>query len=104
MPPLHPGSVLKARVGLSNLIADANGGIASIDINPFLVSTRNRIAVDAVVLKNAPSEALGDPRARAMQAHKPSRQRSMSDVAMIAATRGATKQSARKLRRDQSVT
>ncbi|MET4754509.1 hypothetical protein ABIB08_008888 [Bradyrhizobium sp. RT11b] len=71
-PPLHPSSVVKARVRLSNLIADANGGIASIDVNPFLVSTRKRIAVDAVVLKNASSEGAGRPKSSsdaAPQAH-----------------------------------
>ncbi len=57
-PALHEASVVKALVGLSNLMADAGTRIASIDINPFLVNTRTGVAVDAlVVLNNAAAES-----------------------------------------------
>jgi hypothetical protein len=49
-PALHEASVVKALVGLSNLIADAGSRIASIDINPFLVNTKTGIAVDALIV------------------------------------------------------
>jgi acyl-CoA synthetase (NDP forming) len=53
-PALHEPSVVKALVGLSNLIADAGDRIASIDINPFLINTKTGVAVDAlIVLDNA---------------------------------------------------
>ena len=49
-PALHEASVVKALVGLSNLIADAGHRIASIDINPFLINTKAGIAVDALIV------------------------------------------------------
>ncbi|WP_426411775.1 acetate--CoA ligase family protein [Bradyrhizobium ganzhouense] len=56
-PALNEGSVIKALIGLSNLIADAGGRIASIDINPFLLTAKSGVAVDAlVVLRNHPSK------------------------------------------------
>jgi acetate---CoA ligase (ADP-forming) len=51
-PALHEASAVKALVGLSNLMADANGRIASIDINPFLVNTKTGVAVDALIVLN----------------------------------------------------
>ena len=51
-PALHEPSAVKALVGLSNLIADANGRIASIDVNPFLINAKTGIAVDALVVLN----------------------------------------------------
>jgi acetyltransferase len=51
-PALHETSAVKALVGLSNLIADANGRIASIDVNPFLINAKTGIAVDALVVLN----------------------------------------------------
>ncbi|UFW76027.1 acetate--CoA ligase family protein [Bradyrhizobium sp. WU425] len=52
-PALNKGSVISALVGLSNLIADADGRIASIDVNPFLLTAKSGVAVDAlVVLRN----------------------------------------------------
>jgi acetyltransferase len=51
-PPLHETSAVKALVGLSNLIADAQGRIASIDVNPFLINTKIGVAVDALVVLN----------------------------------------------------
>jgi acetyltransferase len=51
-PALHEVSAVKALVGLSNLIADANGRIASIDVNPFLINARTGVAVDALVVLN----------------------------------------------------
>jgi acetate---CoA ligase (ADP-forming) len=56
-PALHEASVVKALVGLSNLMADASGGIASIDVNPFLVNAKAGVAVDALVVLN--NEAAG---------------------------------------------
>ncbi|SFO00072.1 acetyltransferase, partial [Bradyrhizobium sp. Rc3b] len=59
-PALNEGSVIKALVGVSNLIADAGGRIASIDVNPFLLTAKSGIAVDAlVVLRNHASKRDG---------------------------------------------
>jgi hypothetical protein len=49
---MHEASVVKALVGLSNLMADAGNRIASIDINPFLINTRAGVAVDALIVLN----------------------------------------------------
>lgn len=51
-PALHETSAVKALVGLSNLIADAGGRIASIDVNPFLINARTGVAVDALIVLN----------------------------------------------------
>jgi acetate---CoA ligase (ADP-forming) len=51
-PALHEASVVKAIVGLSNLMADAGNRIASIDVNPFLVNTKLGVAVDALIVLN----------------------------------------------------
>ena len=51
-PPLHEASVVKALVGLSNLIADAGDRIASIDVNPFLINAKTGVAVDALIVLN----------------------------------------------------
>jgi len=51
-PALHEPSVVKALVGLSNLIADAGNRIASIDVNPFLINEKTGVAVDALVVLN----------------------------------------------------
>lgn len=51
-PAMHEASVVKALVGLSNLMADAGNRIASIDINPFLINTRAGVAVDALIVLN----------------------------------------------------
>ena len=60
-PALHEASVVKALVGLSNLMADARGRVASIDVNPFLVNARAGVAVDAlIVLNNAAARAAAD--------------------------------------------
>jgi acetate---CoA ligase (ADP-forming) len=57
-PALHEASVVKALVGLSNMMADAGKRIASIDVNPFLINTRTGVAVDAlIVLNNAAAKA-----------------------------------------------
>jgi acetyltransferase len=57
-PALHQASVVKAIVGLSNLMADAGTRIASIDINPFLINTKTGIAVDGlIVLNNAAAKS-----------------------------------------------
>jgi acetate---CoA ligase (ADP-forming) len=57
-PSLHEASVVKALVGLSNLMADAGTRIASIDVNPFLVNTRTGVAVDGlIVLNNAAAKS-----------------------------------------------
>jgi acyl-CoA synthetase (NDP forming) len=60
-PALHEASVVKAIVGLSNLMADAGNRIASIDVNPFLINTRTGVAVDGlIVLNNAAANAPRD--------------------------------------------
>jgi len=51
-PALHQPSVVKALVGLSNLIADAGNRIASIDVNPFLINPTTGVAVDALIVLN----------------------------------------------------
>jgi acyl-CoA synthetase (NDP forming) len=51
-PALHEASVVKAIVGLSNLMADAGTRIASIDVNPFLVNTKTGVAVDGLIVLN----------------------------------------------------
>jgi acyl-CoA synthetase (NDP forming) len=51
-PALHEASVIKAIVGLSNLMADAGNRIASIDVNPFLINTRTGVAVDGLIVLN----------------------------------------------------
>jgi acyl-CoA synthetase (NDP forming) len=51
-PALHEASVVKALVGLSNLIADAGNRIASIDVNPFLINPKTGVAVDALIVLN----------------------------------------------------
>jgi acetyltransferase len=60
-PALHEASVVKALVGLSNLMLDAGNRIASIDVNPFLVNRRTGVAVDGlIVLNNAAVKNAGD--------------------------------------------
>ncbi len=51
-PALHEASAVKALVGLSNLMADAGDRIASIDVNPFLINTRQGVAVDGLIVLN----------------------------------------------------
>ena len=51
-PALHEASVVKALIGLSNLMADAGRRIASIDVNPFLVNSRTGVAADGLVVLN----------------------------------------------------
>src|SRR6202021_556300 len=51
-PALHEASVVKALVGLSNMMADAGARIASIDVNPFLVNARTGVAVDGLIVLN----------------------------------------------------
>ena len=51
-PALHGASAVKAIVGLSNLMADASGRIASIDVNPFLINARTGVAVDGLIVLN----------------------------------------------------
>ncbi|HSY57071.1 MAG TPA: acetate--CoA ligase family protein [Bradyrhizobium sp.] len=59
-PALHEASVVRALVGLSNLMADAGHRIASIDVNPFLVNSRTGVAVDGlIVLNNAAANRSG---------------------------------------------
>jgi acetate---CoA ligase (ADP-forming) len=51
-PALHVASAVKAIIGLSNLMADAENRIASIDVNPFLINTKTGVAVDALIVLN----------------------------------------------------
>ena len=60
-PALHEASAVKAIVGLSNLMADAGTRIASIDVNPFLINTKTRVAVDGlIVLNNAAAKSAAE--------------------------------------------
>jgi acetate---CoA ligase (ADP-forming) len=59
-PALHEASVVKAIVGLSNLMADAGTRIASIDVNPFLVNVKTGVAVDGLIVLN--NAAANQPR------------------------------------------
>src|SRR4051812_10638744 len=59
-PALHEASVVKAIVGLSNLMADAGNRIASIDVNPFLVNTKTGVPVDGLIVLN--NAAANQPR------------------------------------------
>jgi acetyltransferase len=59
-PALHEASVVKAIVGLSNLMADAGTRIASIDVNPFLINTKTGVAVDGLIVLN--NAAANQPR------------------------------------------
>jgi acetate---CoA ligase (ADP-forming) len=57
-PALHEASVVRALVGLSNLMADAGNRIASIDVNPFLINAKTGVAVDGlIVLNNAEAKS-----------------------------------------------
>jgi acetate---CoA ligase (ADP-forming) len=59
-PALREASVVKALIGLSNIMADAAGRIASIDVNPFLVNSRTGVAADGlIVLKRTISKNTG---------------------------------------------
>src|SRR5665213_1090464 len=49
-PALHEASVIKAIVGLSNLMTDAGTRIASIDVNPFLINAKAGVAVDGLIV------------------------------------------------------
>jgi acetyltransferase len=51
-PALHEPSAVKALVGLSNLMADAAGRIASVDVNPFLINSKLGVAVDGLIVLN----------------------------------------------------
>ena len=51
-PALHEASVVKALIGLSNMMADARGRVASIDVNPFLVNSRTGVAADGLIVLN----------------------------------------------------
>jgi acetyltransferase len=51
-PALHEASVVKAIVGLSNLMADAGSRIASIDVNPFLINAKAGVAADGLIVLN----------------------------------------------------
>ena len=67
-PALHEASVIKAIVGLSNLMADAGNRIASIDVNPFLINTKLGVAVDGlIVLNNAAAKNAAKDAAEARQ-------------------------------------
>ncbi len=67
-PPLHEASVVKAIVGLSNLMADAGTRIASIDVNPFLVNTKTGVAVDGLIVLN--NAAANPPRQDARHSNR----------------------------------
>jgi len=51
-PALHEASAVKALVGLSNLMTDAGNRIASIDVNPFLITSKVGVAVDGLIVLN----------------------------------------------------
>jgi len=58
-PALHEASVIKALVGLSNIMADAGSRIASIDVNPFLVNSRTGVAADGLIVLNRTANEKG---------------------------------------------
>jgi acetyltransferase len=49
-PALDRKALARALVALSNLMQDANGAIAEIDVNPFLVTQEGGVALDALVV------------------------------------------------------
>jgi acetyltransferase len=49
-PAYDKGALVKALVGLSELVMDAGSCIGSIDINPFLLKRRGGVALDALVV------------------------------------------------------
>jgi acyl-CoA synthetase (NDP forming) len=51
-PALHEASVVRALIGLSNLMMDAGNRIASIDVNPFLINSRTGVAADGLIVLN----------------------------------------------------
>jgi hypothetical protein len=44
--------VAQALVALSHLMVDAQGAIAEVDVNPFLVSEKGGVALDGLVVLN----------------------------------------------------
>jgi hypothetical protein len=48
--PLDRQALTKALIGLSELMLDADGRIASIDINPFLLKPNGGVALDALIV------------------------------------------------------
>ena len=51
-PALDRASVARALVALSHLMVDAQGAIAEVDVNPFLVSEKGGLALDALIVLN----------------------------------------------------
>ena len=51
-PALDRASVAQALVALSHLMVDAQGTIAEVDVNPFLVSEKGGVALDALIVLN----------------------------------------------------
>jgi acetyltransferase len=49
--PLDMRALISALVGLSNLMMDAKGRIASIDVNPFLLRENGGLALDGLVVR-----------------------------------------------------
>jgi acetyltransferase len=49
-PPVDDAALVQAIIAVGNVMADAKGRIASIDVNPFLVSELRGVAVDALVM------------------------------------------------------
>jgi acetyltransferase len=49
--PLDMEALVGALIGLSNLMMDAEGRIASIDVNPFLLRQNGGLALDGLVVR-----------------------------------------------------
>ena len=54
-PVLDKGALAKALVALSDVMMDADGAIAEIDVNPFLLSEKGGVALDALVVRTTQS-------------------------------------------------
>jgi acetate---CoA ligase (ADP-forming) len=53
-PVLDRKAVAQALVALSHLMVDADGAIAEVDVNPFLLGEKGGVALDALVVLNKP--------------------------------------------------
>lgn len=64
-PPANVAQIAQAVVRVSELLADHPDLIAELDVNPLVVSGGKIVAVDALIVLNAPAETADQPRAHA---------------------------------------